>query len=57
MERMNKVFVEIPEEVLADLEKRVRESGFSSVAEFLEAFAKNFSNGCSVTLPKSLKVA
>ena len=54
---MAKVFVEVPEEVLAELEKRARESGFSSVAEFLEAFAKNFSIGCSVTLQKGLKVA
>ena len=54
---MAKAFVEIPEEVLADLEKRAHESGFSSVAEFLEAFAKNFSSGCSVTLSNGLRVA
>lgn len=51
-----KQFVEIDPKVYEDLERVARDNGMT-VAELLEAFAKNFSTGCSVTLPLSQKVA
>lgn len=54
---MAKQFVEIDPETYKALEKIAHDNGLNDVEELLSAFAKNFSIGCSVTLPLKLKVA
>ena len=54
---MAKQFVEIDPDVYEALMEIARQNGMAGVSELLEKFAKNFSNGCSVTLPAGLKVA
>ena len=49
-----KRFVEIDDETMKSLEAKAKENGFSTVEELLEAFAKDFSTGCSVTLKKQV---
>lgn len=49
-----KTFVEIDDDAYKALEEKAKEKGFSSVEELLEAFAKDFSTGCSVTLKRNV---
>ena len=49
-----KQFIEIADETMNALEQKAKDNGFTSVEELLEAFAKDFSTGCSVTLKRKV---
>lgn len=52
-----KEMIEIDNDVYASLEAVAKKNGYSSVEELLTAIAKNFSTGCSVTLPRKAAAA